>query len=163
MKERLRLTPQVKEILQETANQLKGSDRRMFMAKTVNALGKGGQRKAESKLGWDRKTIRKGQSELISGPIKDNFCARGCKKAEERLPNLLKDIQAIVEPESQADPTFRTTRLYTPLSAGEVRNRLLEEKKYTKTEIPAERTIRDKLNDLGYYPRKVAKTKPQKK
>ena len=163
MKERLCLTPQVKEILQETANQLKGSERRMFMAKTVNALGKGGQRKAESELGWDRKTIRKGQSELISGPIKDNFSARGRKKAEERLPNLLKDIQAIVEPESQADPTFCTTRLYTPLSAGEVRNRLLEEKKYTETEIPAERTIRDKLNDLGYYPRKVAKAKPQKK
>ena len=55
----------------------------------------------------------------------DNYSARGRKKAEEHLPHLLEDIRAIVEPGSQADPTLRTTRLYTPLTAKEVRQRLL--------------------------------------
>jgi hypothetical protein len=44
-------------------------------------------------------------------PIQDNFSARGRKKAEHHLPNLLADIKTIVEGESQTDATFRTTKL----------------------------------------------------
>lgn len=159
----LNLTPDVRELLIETAKKLKGSDRRIFMAKTVNSLGRGGQRKAESQFGWSRSTIRKGQKELINGPIEDKFYQRGRKRAEYHLPNLLEDIKSIVEPETQADPTFRTTRLYTPLTANEVRKRLLEDKGYPESKIPAERTMSQKLRDLCYYPQKVAKTKPKKK
>ena len=36
----------------ETAKVLKGSDRRMFMARVVQNLGRGGQRYAEAQLGW---------------------------------------------------------------------------------------------------------------
>lgn len=63
----MELTPEVKSLLIETAKDLKGSARRLFMARTVKALGKGGQRKAERELGWDRQTIRKGRHELESG------------------------------------------------------------------------------------------------
>jgi len=134
------------------------------MAKTVCALGSGGQRKAERELGWNRCTIRKGQGELEAGVVfSDNFAGRGRKKAEEHLPSLLEDIKAIVKPTSQADPTFRTTQLYTPLTAKEVRRRLIEEKGYTHEELPTERTINTKLNELDYRPQKVAKTKPVKK
>lgn len=126
-------------------------------------MGKGGQRKAESELGWDRKLIRKGQRELANGPLKDNFSARGRKKAEEHMPELLKDIESILEPQSQVDPTFRTQQLYTPLSAGRVRSILIEEYKYCECKTPCESTIRNKMNDLGYSPQKVAKTKPKKK
>lgn len=63
----MELTPEVKSLLIETAKDLKGSARRLFMARTVKALGKGGQRKAERELGWDRQTIRKGMKELESG------------------------------------------------------------------------------------------------
>ena len=62
----MELTPEVKSLLIETAKELKGSARWLFMARTVKALGKGGQRKAERELGWDRKTIRKGMRELES-------------------------------------------------------------------------------------------------
>ncbi len=63
----MELTPEVKSLLIETAKDLQGSARRLFMARTVKALGKGGQRKAERELGWDRQTIRKGMWELESG------------------------------------------------------------------------------------------------
>jgi hypothetical protein len=63
----MELTPEVKSLLIETAKELKGSGRRLFMARAVKALGKGGQRKAERELGWDRQTIRKGMRELESG------------------------------------------------------------------------------------------------
>ncbi|MFT7676023.1 MAG: hypothetical protein ACI845_004450, partial [Gammaproteobacteria bacterium] len=40
--------------------------------------------------------------------------------AEFYLPELLSNIQSIVEPTGKTDPTFRTTRIYTPLSAQQV-------------------------------------------
>ena len=64
--------------------------------------------------------------------------------------------------ESQTDPRFRTDRLYTRLSAAEVRRQLIRQKGYTDEEAPAVRTINDKLNQLGYRPTKVAKCRPKK-
>jgi hypothetical protein len=83
------------------------------------------------------------------------------KRSEDHLPELLDDIAKIVEPVSQADPTFRTDQTYCPLTAGEVRRRLIEEKN-TDQQLPTERTILSKLNQLGFKPKKVAKTKPLK-
>jgi len=157
------LTEDVTAALQFAAEQLKYSSRRMFMAMVVKALGASGQRWAERELGWNRGTIRKGKDEVENGSRPDNLSARGRKKAEDHLPNLLEDIQAIVEPTSQADPTFRTTQLYTPLTAKEVRQRLIDDRNYTDEALPTRRTISTKLNDLGFRPQTVAKSKPTKK
>ena len=160
----MELTKEVKTLFIETAQTLKGSDRRMFMARVVKLLGKGGQRQAEAKLGWDRGTIRKGQRELESRfRCYDNFSARGRKRAEERLPDLLDDMKVIVDEQSQTDPSFKTTRLYTRLSAAEVRQQLIEQKDYAEAELPTAETIRQKLNQLGYYPGRIQKSQPLKK
>ena len=97
------------------AKALRGAQRRAFMARTVRALGAGGQRRAEVELSWSRVTIRKGEHELASGiTCLDDFAARGGHRAEERLPRLLDDIRDLVTSQSQADPRFRTLRLYHP-------------------------------------------------
>lgn len=159
----MELTAELKATYIETAKALKGSERRVFMARIVKSLGYGGQNLAEKEFGWCRNTIRKGREELESGiAIKDNFSARGRKKAEEKLPNLLEDISAIVDGQSQIDPTFQTTRLYTRLSAAEVRKQLIAQKGYTDEELPCEETIRVKLNDLEYKLRAVQKSRPKK-
>ena len=44
-----------------------------------------------------------------------------------------------------------------------MRKRLIDEKGCKDGELPCERTISSKLNDLGYRLRKVAKTRPVKK
>ena len=125
----MELTGMLKGIFMETAKQLKGNARRVFMAQIVKAMGKGGQRRAERELGWHRRTIRKGRHELESGfRCYDNFAARGRKPAEAHLPDLLEDIKAIADAESQTDPTFKTTRWYIRLSAAEVRKQLSEKK-----------------------------------
>lgn len=148
----------------EASSKLKGSDRRTFMAKAVSFLGIGGQSKAENELKWNRETIRKGQHERENKINQvDRFFDRGRKKSEDHLPNLLLDIKSIVEPTSQADPTFRTIQLYTPLTSKEVHNRLRTERLYKEEDLPTVRTINTKLNDLGYRPQKVAKSKPLKK
>ncbi len=134
------------------------------MADVVQSLGRGGQRFAENRLGWNRKTIRKGARESQTGhPVEDRFRDRGRKKAEQHNPLLLEHIRAIVEPTSQADPTFRSTRLYTPLTAEEVRHRLYAQYCYSDDQLPCVRTLRNKLNALGYRLRKVKKCRPLKK
>src|SRR5437763_14179489 len=106
----MEVTDTLKTLLHDTAKQLKGSARRVFMAKTVRALGPGGQRRAEHEWGWSRMTIRKGTHELDSGiSCVDAFALRGRKRAEERRPRLLEDIGAIVASQSQADPQLRST------------------------------------------------------
>ncbi len=158
------LTTSIQSLLIETAKALKGSARRLFMARTVKELGPGGQRRAERELGWGRMTIRKGTHELESGfTCLDAFAARGRKRVEAHLPNLLTDITALVDSQSQADPQFRTNRLYTRLTAAEVRRQLIAHTGYTDEELPTVPTITAKLNALGYYPKKVAKSQPQKK
>jgi hypothetical protein len=147
-----------------TAKQLKGSARRVFMAGIVQELGRGGQRRAEAELGWDRKTIRKGLQELKRGvPFEDNFKARGRKPVEQRLPNLRNDIKAIVDSQSQTDPQFKSQRLYTRLSAAQVRQQLITQKGYSDEELPTATTIGYKLNQMDYHPSRVQKSKPKKK
>lgn len=157
------LTEAVKGLLREAAQALKGSERRRFLARTVAALGPGGQRRAERELGWSRVTIRKGQRELASGfACVDAFALRGRKRAEAHLPHLLADLEAIVSGQSQADPTFRTARLYTRLTAAEVRRQLIAQRGYTDEALPCVQTIGAKLNALGYHPQTVARAQPQK-
>ena len=159
----MELTDSLKILLIETAKSLKGSARRLFMARTVKELGPGGQQRAARELRWGRMTIRKGMRALASGMrCIDAFHLRGRQRAEEHLPNLLPAIRAIVDSQSQADPQFRTTRLYTRLTAAEVRRQLITPKGYLEATLPTAATIGTKLNELGYYPQKVAKSRPQK-
>jgi hypothetical protein len=160
----MELTDELKALFIDTAKMLKGSDRRLFMARVTRLWGKGGQRYAEAALNWNRGTIRKGTHELESGcTCVDAFSVRGRKRAEEHLPNLLNDIKAIAEVQSQTDPTFKTTRLFTRLSAAEVRRQLILQKGYRDDELPGEETIRVKLNGLQYHLRSVRKSRPEKK
>ncbi len=69
-------------------------------------------------------------------------------------------IKDIVDSQSQTDPSFKTRRLYTRMSAAEVRRQLIEQKGYTDEGLPSRQTINAKLRELGYYPKSVAKSKP---
>ncbi|HEY9827564.1 MAG TPA: hypothetical protein V6D19_19170 [Stenomitos sp.] len=134
------------------------------MAKTVEELRTGGQRKAERELGWHRDLIRKGQREVNSGIICiDAFSSRGRKLTEDRLPMLLEDIQAIVDSQSQSDPQFKTNRLYTRLSVAQLRLELIAQKGYSDEQLPTNETLRKRLNELGFFPSKVGKTRPKKR
>ena len=159
----MRPDPEMIPVLIDAAKALKGGQKRVFMAKTVAAMGRGGQRWAQEHLGWCRETIRKGTHELRSGmTCLDAFHCRRRKPAEEHLPRLLDDIRDIVDGQSQADPKFQTGRLFTRISAAEVRRQLIATKGYTDAELPTQQTINKKLNLLGYSLSRVAKCRPQK-
>jgi Rhodopirellula transposase DDE domain len=159
----MELTDDLKTVLIETGQTLTGTVRRLYMARSVKMLGYGGAQRAEAELEWNRGTIRKGRHELENGiTCIDNFSARGRKRAEEHWTKLEQDIREIVEPQSQTDPSFKTKRLYTRLSAAEVRRQLIEQKGYTEFDVPSRRTVSTKLNDYGFYLRKVAKKSPKR-
>ena len=156
--------PEMIPVLIDAAKVLKGSQRRLFMAKAVQAMGRGGQVWAEAHLGWNRGTIRKALHELRSGmTCVDAFHCRRRKPAEEHLPRLLDDIRSIADGQSQADPRFQSKRLFTRISAAEVRKQLIARKGYTDEQLPTPQTINTKLNLLGDRLTRVAKCRPQKK
>jgi len=160
----MELTQSLKTLFTTTAAALKGASRRVFMARTVQELGRGGQAAGMREFGWSEWSIRKGRRELASGLMcVDAFHLRGRRPVEARLPGLLDDIRAIVDGQSQTDPQFRTQRLYTRLSVEEVRRQLIVHKGYTPESCPGRETLRLRLNALGYYPQRVAKTRPKKR
>ena len=56
--------------------------------------------------------------ELTSGQsIEDGYNRSGRKRVETKLPYLLEDIRALVDPQAQTDPSFKSTRLYSRMSA----------------------------------------------
>ena len=118
---------------------------------------------AERQFSWCRKTIQKGQREINGENLEGDLSARGRKKSEYLLPNLLTDIKAILDPISQADPSFRSDDLYSPITAKEVRRRLIVDKGYESDQLPTERTINTKMKDLGFKLKKIQKAKPLKK
>lgn len=155
----------IKGLLQETARSLKGYAKRLFMARTVKVVFEGVAYRAEQELGWNRGTLSKGLHELNSGVecIDGRRGVTGRKPAEAHLPNLLTDIRDLVDSQSQTDARFRTHRLYTRMSAAEVRRQLHETKGYQDEELPSEETLRCKLNMLGYHPVRVQKTQVKKR
>jgi hypothetical protein len=160
----MELNPHLKLLYRDTAEKLRGTDRRQFMAKLVKQWGWGGYSFAEKELGWNRRTIRKGMMELNYGlSIADSFKLRGRLPVEKKLPHLLSDICSLIEPYSQTDPSFESTKLYTRISVAKVRCLLIEEKGYTSTQLPSNETIRTRLNQMGYRLKRVQKRKPKKK
>jgi hypothetical protein len=80
-------TASLKTLCMDTARSLTGSTRRLFLARTVKALGPGGQRRVAQELGWSRVTVRKGIHALESGFTgRDAFAACECMPVEAHLP-----------------------------------------------------------------------------
>lgn len=140
-----------KTLYMETAELLKGSERRMFMARVVKMLGFGGQRRAERELGWNRGTVRKGMTELERGrPFKSKVHRRGRKCVEAYLPDLLTDIQNTVDTLNRFDPVYQRTNYYTGVTISAVRHCLIDWKGYDDAELPSNETIRVRMRQLGY-------------
>jgi len=74
----------------------------------------------------------------------------------------LNDIKDIVDSQSQTDPNFKSTRLFTRLTVEEIRNQLIQ-KGYRDEDLPSNQTLNTKVNQLGYQLKKVKKTEPLKK
>lgn len=152
-------------LLKSAASRLRGAARRTFLAEVCLALCDGNARQAEYRFGWGRETIAKGLEERKADPA--NVAARksnnrGKKRSEDQNPQLAIDIRLIVEPHTHTDPELKSERLYTNLSAAEVRQ-ALRERGYPEEQLPSERTLRDILNRMNYRLKRIQKGRPLKK
>ena len=152
------------EMAKEAAKRLKGYGRRAYQAMITRKYFNGSSRKAERVMGWWREGVQKGLKEAETGIIcVDAFNARGRKRTEEKLPDIEKDIRALAEPQTQADPALKGSLTYTRITAASVRKALCEEKGYTDEELPSKNTVGAMLNRMGYNLKRVQKAKPVKK
>ena len=157
------LTDAVRETIKSAARKLTGFQRRKFQAEVAAQYCRGSARQAERTFGWGRDAVLTGLNELRTGiRCLDNFSDRGRHKTEERCPALAAQIRAIVEPQSQADPKFQTPLAFTRMTAKAVCEQVAAQAG-PQQRVPAERTMYDILNRMGYRLRRVRKAKPQKK
>lgn len=157
------LTAELNDLITRLVKKIPYEHRRQAMGDVVQTLLEGKSRKAEDVLGWNRHTVELGLNEFRTGiRCISDVSTRGKQKLEEDNPQLLKDIEQIMEPKSESDSHLRTTLLHSNMTVKNVRNALIENG-YAEDELPAERTFYDLLNRLGYRRRTVAKSRVQKK
>jgi len=150
-------------LIRSGARRLTGYQRRAFQAEVAIELCDGNPRQAERRFGWGRDTVRTGLHERRTGlRCLEDFVARGRQRVEDRDQQLAADIRQIVDPHSYADPSLKSSRRYTNLSAAEVRTALIA-RGHPEADLPAERTMRNILNRMNYRLKRIRKGVPLKK
>jgi len=150
-------------LIRSGARRLTGFQRRAFQAEVAVELCGGNARQAERRFGWGRETVEKGLHERHTGiRCLEEFVARGRQRVEDKDQRLAADIRAIAEPHTYADPSLKSSRRYTNLSAAEVLEALIA-RGHAKADLPAERTMRNILNRMNYRLKRIRKGVPLKK
>jgi len=141
-----------------------GAARRAFQAEMTLKYGHGSARFAETLLGWSREAGEVGLAEHRTGSrcVGAHAAWSGRKRWEEKYPEAATALRELAEAHAQQDPTFRTTRAYTRLTA-KAAGEALRAQGISKTQLPSASTMAEVLNRMGYRLRKVIKAKPQKK
>ncbi len=138
-------------------------ERRRAMGDATLQLLDGKHRVAEDVFGWGRSVVQVGIKEFQTGiSCTNDISARVKPKAEDKNPELLVEIRAIMEPHCESESHLRTTLLYTNMTAKAVYDALVE-KGWSTESLPTVRTISNILTRHDYRLRTVAKTKVQKK
>ena len=137
--------------------------RRSAMGDVTLSLLDGKHRVAEDVFGWGRFVVEVGINEFQTGiSCINNISTRIKPKTEEKNPELLSEIRAIMEPHSETESRLRTTLMYTNMTAKAVYAALVENG-WSKESLPTMRTISNILIRHEYRLRTVAKTKVPKK
>lgn len=86
-------------------------EQRLFAANEVRSAGHGALAVVSEITGLARSTINRGEDDLDEGPLPDGRVRRkggGGKPLSERDPTLVADLQALAEPATMGDPSWRS-------------------------------------------------------
>lgn len=152
------------EDLKKAASIMSGADRRSFQAEMSLKYCQGNPRQTENIFGWNRNSIELGLHEKRTGIIclGAQKASSGDKLWEQKHPEVAAILFELAESQAQQDPTFRTTLLFTRLTAAEALKQL-RNNGFPEEVLPSPRTMADILNRNGYRLRRVVKAKPKKK
>ena len=120
--------------------------RRCAMGDVTLLLLDGKYRVAENVFGWSRSAVEVGIHEFQTGiSCVNDISTRLKPTTEEKNPDLLAEIHAIMEPHSETESSLRTTLLYTNMTAKTVFDALVQ-KGWSAQSLPSVRTISNILN-----------------
>lgn len=157
------VTPEHRDDLKRAASKMLGDRRRAFQAEmTVKYCG-GNARQAETVFGWRRQTVEVGLNEQRTGIVflGAERAFSGDKRWEEKHPQAAEVLWVLVQEHAQQDPKFRTTLVFTRLTAAEAIKQM-RARGVAEEQLPSPSTMADVLNRNGYRLRPVLKAKPQK-
>ena len=130
--------------------------RRLGAATEARALGYGGIAKVEQATGVSRSTIARGLRELESGetlaPGRTRRAGGGRKRATEKDPGLLVDLEGLVEPTASGDPD-------SPLRWTSKSVRRLADELRAMGHAVSHQLAADLLHELGYSLQAKRKTR----
>jgi len=158
------LSSQQMEDLRWAAAQMTGAVRRAFQAEMTLKYWHGSARFAETRLGGRRAAGEGGLAERRTGigGVDGHAAWSGRKRWEEKYPEAAEALCPVAEAHAQQDPTFRTTRAYTRLTAKAARA-AVQEQGIAEAQLPASSTMAEVLHRMGARLRKGVKAQPQKK
>ena len=150
--------------LKLAASKMLGAKRRAFQAAMAVKYCAGNPRQAEAVFGWSRHAVELGLHEQRTGVVclSAQSAFAGDKLWEEKHPEAAAVLWELAQAHSQQDPTFRTPRSFTRLSAAQALTPL-RARGVAEAERPSPSTMAEVLNRNGYRLRPVLKAKPQKK
>jgi hypothetical protein len=150
--------------LRLAASKMTGANRRAFEAEMTMKYCAGNPLLAETTFGWGRHTVVVGLAERRTGIrcLGAQAAFSGRKRWEEQSPEVAAALERLAEAHAQQAPTFRTTLVYTRLTAKAALT-ALRAQGYSEEQLPSPSTMAEVLNRLGFRLRKVVKAKPQKK
>ncbi len=156
-------TSQIEDI-KLAASKMTGANRRAFLADMAIKYCDESPRKTETIFGWSRHTVELGLHEKSTGIIclSAHSPCSGRKLWEVKYPEPAEFLLNLADSYSQQDPTFKTTILYTRLTAAEAIKQLYDQG-FNNEVIPSPSTMAEFLNRNGYKLKPVIKAKPFKK
>ena len=139
------------EDLRLAAAYLTGIKRRAFQAEMTLKYCNGSARQAESKFGWNRRSVTVGLAEKRTGIVCEGAqsACSGNRRWEEREPSAAAALKQLAEAHAQQEPSFTSSIAFTRLTAAEAL-RQLKNQGYQDEQLPAASTMAVVLNRLGY-------------
>ena len=136
--------------IKDAAQKLTGGKRRALQARGVLDDLNGSARRAETVLGWARRSVMLGLHERRTGiTCVDNTAARGNRPTEEKRPQLAEDMRSLAEPHSQVDPKFPSSFCSTRMTAKAMRQALIDKQSGQDGPLPCANTIGNILNRMS--------------
>ena len=121
------VSPELVSLISRLVDLIPWPVRRRAMGEVTLLLLDGKHRVAEDVFGWGRSVVKVGIKEFQTGiSCINDISTRRKPKMEDKNPELLAEIRAIMEPHSETESHLRTTLLYTNMTAKAVYDALVE-------------------------------------
>ena len=143
--------------VQNIKNMPNGIERDLTIGSLVADLGKRSISAVCKAIGCCFRKVKKCYDKFING-IQLSIEFRGRKRIEDIYPNIINDIESVIEKHKNVDPSFKTERLYVSINPTTIIDELVDKFNYPP-KFASYNTINRILKEMGYKIHKIPKSK----